>query len=75
VLRTDAPDVFARILELGAHETHEFDKLAGRPEPPPGDDDLVMTHARRIVLAENPDPAPAFDGPSRAEWERITTGR
>lgn len=23
-------------------------------------------------LAGNQDPAPAFDGPTRAEWERIT---
>jgi len=50
VLRTEALDVYARMLALGAHETHEFDKLADRPAALPGDEDLITTHARRIVL-------------------------
>ena len=50
VLRTEAPDVFARMLALGAHETHEFEKLADRPVMLPGDEDLITTLARRILL-------------------------
>jgi 2-polyprenyl-6-methoxyphenol hydroxylase-like FAD-dependent oxidoreductase len=50
VLRADAPDAYARMLDLGAHETHEFQKLAEWPEPEPEDDLLVTTYARRIVL-------------------------
>lgn len=50
VLRAEAPDVFDRMLALGAHETHEFAKLPFDPPLLPGDENLITTHARRIVL-------------------------
>lgn len=50
VLRSEASDVYATALELGAWEQHEFDWFADHPAPRPGDDDLVTVRARRIVL-------------------------
>ncbi|MEV7589576.1 NAD(P)-binding protein [Streptomyces sp. NPDC089922] len=50
VLRDDLPDVYAEMLRLGARERHELDWFDVRPPAAPGDDDLVMVQARRIVL-------------------------
>ncbi|MFD5548396.1 NAD(P)/FAD-dependent oxidoreductase [Streptomyces goshikiensis] len=50
VLRDDLPDVHAEMLRLGAHERHELDWFDVRPPARPGDEDLVMLQARRIVL-------------------------
>ncbi|WP_030962925.1 NAD(P)-binding protein [Streptomyces sp. NRRL S-378] len=50
VLRDDLPDVYEEMLRLGARERHELDWFDVRPPELPGDDDLVMLQARRIVL-------------------------
>ncbi|MFG2988825.1 NAD(P)/FAD-dependent oxidoreductase [Streptomyces sp. NPDC048257] len=50
VLRADLPDVYAQMLRLGARERHELDWFDMRPPALPGDEDLVMLQARRIVL-------------------------
>ncbi|MET9885715.1 NAD(P)-binding protein [Streptomyces sp. NPDC006430] len=50
VLRDELPDVHAEMLRLGAREQHELDWFEVRPPQRPGDEDLVMLQARRIVL-------------------------
>lgn len=50
VLRSDAPDVYERMRDLGAEEHHEFDWFDAPPPYRPGDEDLVTVAARRIVL-------------------------
>ncbi|MEV8531890.1 NAD(P)-binding protein [Streptomyces sp. NPDC051211] len=50
VLRTELPDVYEDMLGLGARERHELDWFEERPPARPGDEDLVMLQARRIVL-------------------------
>ncbi|WP_030210943.1 NAD(P)-binding protein [Streptomyces sp. NRRL S-87] len=50
VLRAELPDVYARMLELGARERHDLDWFDERPPARPGDEDLVTVQARRIVL-------------------------
>ncbi|MCX5381340.1 NAD(P)/FAD-dependent oxidoreductase [Streptomyces sp. NBC_00091] len=50
LLRTELPDVHAEMLRLGARERHELDWFDVRPPARPGDEDLVMLQARRIVL-------------------------
>ncbi|MGW1770784.1 NAD(P)/FAD-dependent oxidoreductase [Streptomyces sp. NPDC002104] len=50
VLREELPDVHAEMLRLGARERHELDWFEVRPPARPGDEDLVMLQARRIVL-------------------------
>ncbi|MEV8308539.1 NAD(P)-binding protein [Streptomyces flavidovirens] len=50
VLRTEAPDVYATIMRLGARERHELDWFEERPPARPGDEDLVTVQARRIVV-------------------------
>ncbi|MFD9536974.1 NAD(P)/FAD-dependent oxidoreductase [Streptomyces sp. NPDC060010] len=50
VLRVELPDVHAEMLRLGARERHELDWFDARPPTRPGDEDLVMLQARRIVL-------------------------
>lgn len=50
VLREELPDVHAEMLRLGARERHELDWFEERPPARPGDEDLVMLQARRIVL-------------------------
>ncbi|WP_211588615.1 NAD(P)/FAD-dependent oxidoreductase [Allorhizocola rhizosphaerae] len=50
ILRTEAPDVYASMLRLGAREYHEFDWFDGHPPARPGDEDLVTTRTRRILL-------------------------
>jgi 2-polyprenyl-6-methoxyphenol hydroxylase-like FAD-dependent oxidoreductase len=50
VLKARTPDVYARLLDLGAWEQHEFDWFAEHPPYRPGDDGLVLVRLRRIVL-------------------------
>ncbi|MFE3764160.1 NAD(P)/FAD-dependent oxidoreductase [Streptomyces sp. NPDC059104] len=50
VLVTELPDVHAEMLRLGARERHELDWFDVRPPARPGDEDLIMLQARRIVL-------------------------
>ncbi|WP_272261642.1 NAD(P)/FAD-dependent oxidoreductase [Streptomyces xanthophaeus] len=50
VLRSELPDVHEEMLRLGARERHELDWFDVRPPARPGDEDLVMIQARRIVL-------------------------
>ncbi|MET9607669.1 NAD(P)-binding protein [Streptomyces sp. NPDC006512] len=50
VLIDELPDVHAEMLRLGARERHELDWFDARPPALPGDEDLVMLQARRIVL-------------------------
>ncbi|MBT2455450.1 NAD(P)/FAD-dependent oxidoreductase [Streptomyces sp. ISL-86] len=50
VLRDELPDVYEEMLRLGARERHELDWFDVRPPARPGDEDLVMLQARRIVL-------------------------
>ncbi|MFJ9339786.1 NAD(P)/FAD-dependent oxidoreductase [Streptomyces sp. NPDC101733] len=50
VLRTELPDVHAEMLRLGARERSELEWFEDRPPARPGDEDLVMIQARRIVL-------------------------
>ncbi|MER6213552.1 NAD(P)/FAD-dependent oxidoreductase [Streptomyces sp. NPDC001272] len=50
VLRGELPDVYAEMLRLGARERHELDWFDVRPPARPGDEDLVLLQARRIVL-------------------------
>ncbi|MEU9006736.1 NAD(P)-binding protein [Streptomyces sp. NPDC048551] len=50
VLVSELPDVHAEMLRLGAREWHELDWFDVRPPARPGDEDLVMLQARRIVL-------------------------
>ncbi|WP_405487132.1 NAD(P)/FAD-dependent oxidoreductase [Streptomyces sp. NBC_00096] len=50
LLREELPDVHAEMLRLGARERHELDWFEVRPPARPGDEDLVMLQARRIVL-------------------------
>ncbi|MFB7468749.1 NAD(P)/FAD-dependent oxidoreductase [Streptomyces sp. NPDC056224] len=50
VLRDELPDVHQEMLRLGARERHELDWFDVRPPARPGDEDLVMLQARRIVL-------------------------
>ncbi|MFB7154941.1 FAD-dependent oxidoreductase, partial [Streptomyces virginiae] len=50
VLRDELPDVYEEMLRLGARERHELDWFEVRPPELPGDEDLVMLQARRIVL-------------------------
>ncbi|WP_285428457.1 NAD(P)-binding protein [Streptomyces sp. ISL-66] len=50
VLREELPDVHAEMLRLGARERHELDWFDVCPPARPGDEDLVMLQARRIVL-------------------------
>ncbi|MGW5847370.1 NAD(P)/FAD-dependent oxidoreductase [Streptomyces sp. NPDC055254] len=50
VLRRELPDVHREMIRLGARERHELDWFDVRPPARPGDEDLVMLQARRIVL-------------------------
>ncbi|MEU9252161.1 NAD(P)-binding protein [Streptomyces sp. NPDC048270] len=50
LLRDELPDVHAEMLRLGARERHELDWFDERPPARPGDEDLVMLQARRILL-------------------------
>ncbi|MFI8460320.1 FAD-dependent oxidoreductase [Kitasatospora sp. NPDC085464] len=50
VLRAEAPDVHADLLDRGAHEYHDFDWFEERPPHRAGDEDLVTLRTRRIVL-------------------------
>ncbi|MER5729111.1 NAD(P)-binding protein [Streptomyces sp. NPDC002138] len=50
LLRDALPDVHREMLRLGARERHELDWFEERPAARPGDEDLVMLQARRIVL-------------------------
>ena len=50
VLRGEAPDVYARMLALGARERHEFDWFDQHPPYRDGDEEFVTVLARRIVL-------------------------
>ncbi|MFD3694753.1 NAD(P)/FAD-dependent oxidoreductase [Streptomyces sp. NPDC058646] len=50
VLRNELPDVYEEMLRLGARERHELDWFDVRPPARPGDEDLVMIQARRILL-------------------------
>lgn len=50
LLRAELPDVHAGMLRLGARERHELDWFDVRPPERPGDEDLMMIQARRIVL-------------------------
>ncbi|MEV6421689.1 FAD-dependent oxidoreductase [Streptomyces sp. NPDC051662] len=50
VLLSEAPDVYAAMLALGARERHAFDVLAEHPPYRPGDDRLVTVQTRRLVL-------------------------
>ncbi|MDJ0382682.1 NAD(P)-binding protein [Streptomyces sp. G-G2] len=50
LLRDELPDVHREMLRLGARERHELDWFDERPPARPGDEDLVMLQARRIVL-------------------------
>ncbi|MGW4688160.1 NAD(P)/FAD-dependent oxidoreductase [Streptomyces sp. NPDC004244] len=50
LLRDELPDVYADMLRLGARERHELDWFDVRPPARPGDEDLVMLQARRILL-------------------------
>ncbi|MEU9558534.1 NAD(P)/FAD-dependent oxidoreductase [Streptomyces fumanus] len=50
VLKARTPDVYARLLDLGAWEQHEFDWFAEHPPYRPGDEDLVLVRSRRVVL-------------------------
>ncbi|WP_030763481.1 NAD(P)-binding protein [Streptomyces sp. NRRL F-2664] len=50
LLRDELPDVHQEMLRLGARERHELDWFEVRPPARPGDEDLVMLQARRIVL-------------------------
>ncbi|MGW6705437.1 NAD(P)/FAD-dependent oxidoreductase [Streptomyces sp. NPDC054956] len=50
LLRDELPDVHAEMLRLGARERNELDWFDERPPARPGDEDLVMLQARRIVL-------------------------
>uniref|UniRef100_A0AAU2JYX7 NAD(P)-binding protein n=1 Tax=Streptomyces sp. NBC_00049 TaxID=2903617 RepID=A0AAU2JYX7_9ACTN len=50
VLRDELPDVHEEMLRLGARERNELDWFDERPPALPGDEDLVMLQARRIVL-------------------------
>ncbi|MGW7099436.1 NAD(P)/FAD-dependent oxidoreductase [Streptomyces sp. NPDC054838] len=50
VLRGELPDVHAEMMRLGARERHELDWFDERPAARPGDEDLVMIQARRILL-------------------------
>ncbi|MFK0252511.1 NAD(P)/FAD-dependent oxidoreductase [Streptomyces sp. NPDC090445] len=50
LLRDELPDVYAEMLRLGARERHELDWFDVRPPARPGDEDLVMLQARRILL-------------------------
>lgn len=50
ILRAEAPDVYAAMLRLGAREYHEFDWFGTHPPTRPGDEDLVTTRTRRIIL-------------------------
>ncbi|MFD7263777.1 NAD(P)/FAD-dependent oxidoreductase [Streptomyces sp. NPDC059874] len=50
VLRDELPDVYEEMLRLGARERHELDWFDTRPPARPGDEDLVMIQARRILL-------------------------
>jgi 2-polyprenyl-6-methoxyphenol hydroxylase-like FAD-dependent oxidoreductase len=50
VLLSEAPDVYAAMLALGARERHEFDCFARHPPYRPGDERLVTIQARRLVL-------------------------
>ncbi|GAA3374805.1 NAD(P)-binding protein [Streptomyces racemochromogenes] len=61
LLRAELPDVHAEMLRLGARERHELDWFEVRPPARPGDEDLVMIQARRIVLES------ALAGAVRAE--------
>ncbi|MFD0718562.1 FAD-dependent oxidoreductase [Streptomyces globosus] len=54
LLRRELPDVYAEMLRLGARERSELDWFDPRPPARPGDDDLVMVQARRIVLESAP---------------------
>lgn len=50
VLRDELPDVYQEMLRLGARERRELDWFEVPPPARPGDEDLVMLQARRIVL-------------------------
>jgi flavin-dependent dehydrogenase len=50
ILRAEAPDVYATMLRLGAREYHEFDWFGTHPPTRPGDEDLVTTRTRRIIV-------------------------
>ncbi|MFD3544349.1 NAD(P)/FAD-dependent oxidoreductase [Streptomyces sp. NPDC058655] len=50
LLRCELPDVYEEMLRLGARERHELDWFEARPPESPGDEDIVMLQARRIVL-------------------------
>ncbi|MFE2328512.1 NAD(P)/FAD-dependent oxidoreductase [Streptomyces sp. NPDC059385] len=50
VLREELPDVYEEMLRLGARERHELDWFDVRPPERPGDEDIVMIQARRILL-------------------------
>jgi flavin-dependent dehydrogenase len=50
VLRQEAPDVYAEMLRMGAREYHEFDWFGAHPPTRSGDEDLVTTRTRRIIV-------------------------
>ena len=50
MLRREAPDVYAAMLRMGAHEHRELDWFVPPPPARAGDDDLVTVRARRIIL-------------------------
>ncbi len=50
ILRAEAPDVYAAMLAMGAREYHEFDWFGTHPPARPGDEELVTTRTRRIIL-------------------------
>ncbi|GIG63080.1 hypothetical protein Lfu02_74520 [Longispora fulva] len=50
VLRSEVPDVYAAMLDMGAREYHEFDWFTEHPPVRPGDEDLVAVRTRRILL-------------------------
>jgi 2-polyprenyl-6-methoxyphenol hydroxylase-like FAD-dependent oxidoreductase len=50
ILRREAPDIYASMLRMGAREYHEFDWFGTHPPTRPGDEDLVTTRTRRIIV-------------------------
>ncbi|MCF2531992.1 NAD(P)/FAD-dependent oxidoreductase [Yinghuangia soli] len=50
VLREEAPDVYAQMLQAGSREHHEFDCFSSHPPARPGDADLITVRSRRILL-------------------------
>jgi 2-polyprenyl-6-methoxyphenol hydroxylase-like FAD-dependent oxidoreductase len=72
VLRAEAPEVYARMLALGARERHEFDWFDEHPPYRTGDEDLITVEARRIVLETAlSEAADRQDGLERRSGERV----